>query len=723
MRYRRYQTNLSAGQISPLAIGRHDAAIYERGAREVFNMEPLPQGGVMQRAGTEHLRVLSVEPRLFSLRFGASVYFLELRAQEVSILDSDGVEIQVIRGAPWTGETMRFMSIEPFGNFVFIADQSFPTVYLERIGPAQWVLRRFQYRTTAAGELLQPFVAPASPITLALSDWRVGGPVTATVSSDYFAQEMVGARLQVRSGEVEILSVTSPTEATVQVLSAVTIAVDPLALQIASGSKEISIVAVGHGVVAGQSVTLSGFEDVDPVMADKLNADWTVSRVVDDATFVIDVTSAIPSTAVETTRTGGGPGGEIGVAAPTDQWKEAMFSAQRGWPQAVAVHTGRLWFGGSITYRQSMAASQPSSFFSFDEGTGDTGDAILMVGGDGSNLIRHLFSSSDLCVFGVSGEAIVPSADEPPTPDNKRLLQQTGYGSSFTAPVEYDGAILFVDGSGLRVREFIFDDKVRGFTAPPVSMLAPELIARPREAVVYSGSKAGATPLCMWVNEDGPPALFHSQRAEGAAAWFSWDFGGELVSAASDDGILLLAVRRSFGDRTFISLERYASDGAIMTDCARRVTRGASARWSAPFFAGQTVDVHHPEDGFIAQVEVNSSGLFDLPPGYDEVIVGLPFEWRVVPLPPNIDTMAGPTRGRMQRIASLTVSLHRTRGLYVDGTFIVSRSAEDMSGAPRAIDGHVKTSVMGWSRDPAPVISGSGSLPATLLGIAMEVVG
>ena len=138
-------------------------------------------------------------------------------------------------------------------------------------------------------------------------------------------------------------------------------------------------------------------------------------------------------------------------------WQEQLFSAVRGFPQAVSFHDNRLFFAGGKDAPSVVVASQIGGYFNFSLGTGLPNESInVSITSDSVNEIRHLLSGRNLQIFTDAGEFFVPqTADQAITPATIAFLRQTPYGCNRANPVPFDGATIFTSKNGKSIREYV----------------------------------------------------------------------------------------------------------------------------------------------------------------------------------------------------------------------------------------------------------------------------
>ncbi len=125
------------------------------------------------------------------------------------------------------------------------------------------------------------------------------------------------------------------------------------------------------------------------------------------------------------------------TSPPTLNWEvesghEDAWSNTRGWPRTCSFHEGRLYFGGSATFPNTLFASKVSDFFNFKPAEALDDDAIIVtLSTDSVNAINALRSGRDLQIFTSGAEFFVPQADlDPITPSNITVKSATRRGSN-----------------------------------------------------------------------------------------------------------------------------------------------------------------------------------------------------------------------------------------------------------------------------------------------------
>jgi len=723
---RSLQTNFASGQLSEKLMGRAKDGVYQNGAREILNGLLMMQGGVTRRPGTMALSQMvdasRIEGRIYSRN---AAYVLAFSAFRLDIYALDGALVQSLVGQPWDGSTVPFLTLREFGALTVICDQSFAPLVLVRSAAGWFSIATFSFDLDADGVPLEPRTKFADEaVTLAPS--AVSGAITLTASAPVFEPEHVGLTLSIAGAFATITSYTAATLVSATLIGRLLRGFDPAPFSVIKASSTVTVTLVDHALLAGQSVTIANTAVVGqkPDLTGGILMDGvhTVANVIDADHFTITAAAA-----ADDSEDGGGSAATITTTAPVRAWKEPIFSAVRGWPQACAFYNGRLWFAGTESLGDAVMGSRPVSFFDFAAGKGDPDDAVVAIAQTQSNAIRHLVAADDLLVFGDSGEAsFPPNADVGITQGTVRGKPATKIGASYSAPQTHDGTVMFADVMGQHIYEFSYVEGIAAYVATPLSALAPELIRKPLYSTVYKGSASLSAPYVMWAMEDRSIAVLASRRAEKALGWTQIATSGGFVSVCGVNERLFFCARRVVAGIPEFWLEEADWSGLARSDSCRVMAPIAGTRIfiDCPLGPGRIVDVFDATTGaYIERAITDNNAGFSLSSDVTIALVGLPFSFRVETLPPQATVATGDTLGTVQRIVSSTIQFHETGYAKVDGVAVVGRRADDVTGVAPLLSGFIKAGQLGWRRGPTVVVESDVPEPLTILSILTEVAG
>ena len=401
-------------------------------------------------------------------------------------------------------------------------------------------------------------------------------------------------------------------------------------------------------------------------------------------------------------------------------WEEQAFSEARGWPICAAFHQDRLVIGGAKALPNRLWFSRSADLWNFDLGTGLDNEAIeFAILSDQVNAIRAVFSGRHLQVFTSGAEWMV--SGDPLTPATVQVLRQTRIGSLTSravAPVNVDGATLFVSRNGRELREFVYTDLEQAYRAADLALLVRHMFDGPTDMCFDPERRL----LCA-VLPDGRLAALTLYRAEEIAAWsLHTTEGGFHACAVVGDACYVLVERNGAW-----TIESFDDD--LCTDCALTGTSAVpTVTWSGlSHLNGRTVTV--VADGGQRPDAVISGGTLTLDTAASTIEVGLPYTHIIEPMPPSSVSTQG--AGRATRLVEVTFRLQDTKALSVDtGRGLKDVSLRKLTGdtqldePPPSVSGDISVPSYGWRSDGSLSpwrIEQAAPLPFTLLSVTLEM--
>ncbi len=429
----------------------------------------------------------------------------------------------------------------------------------------------------------------------------------------------------------------------------------------------------------------------------------------------VEVTSYASPTVVDVTTIE-----DLDSAAATSNWQEQAFSSLRGWPVSVAFHQDRLVIGGSRDLPNRLWLSKSGDIWNFDLGEGLDDEAIeFSILSDQVNAIRHVFSGRDLQVFTSGAEWQVVGS--PLTPATVQIDRQTRIGSltnRTVAPVDIEGATMFVSRSGGEIREFLYTDIEAAYQSTDVSLLAQHLINNPVDQAFDKQNR-----LLHFIMADGSLSTLTNYRTEKVSAWTAQNTDGQFlsVSVAGDDVYVLVHRNGQYMIEVF-------DDHIYMDAALTGASETPTTVWSGlGHLEGQVVAIK--ADGIVRDSQTVNGGAVTLDAPATSVEIGLPFTHIVEPLPPS--SLSSNGAGRAIRLIegvfrvedTAAIALDIGRGLdYIPLRDFDETPILDAPIAPVSQDIIVKA--FGWSKDqtrPLWRIEQDTPLPFTLLSVTTEL--
>ena len=250
----------------------------------------------------------------------------------------------------------------------------------------------------------------------------------------------------------------------------------------------------------------------------------------------------------------------FGATDPTVDWSEGSWSDLRGWPSAVTLYEGRLWWSG----KDRIWGSVSDAFNSFDEDfEGDAGPLNRSVGSGPVDDIHWLLPLLRLVVGTEGSETSARSSsfDEPLTPTNFNLKDPSTQGSAAVAAVKIDLIGIFVQRSGTRVYQIAQQTETVNFdyTSDDLTAIVPE-IGEP--GIVKLAVQRQPDTRIHCVRSDGTVAVLVFDRAEDVVCWIDVETSGEVEDVAilpgSVEDAVYYTVKRTVNGNTVRFLEKWS---------------------------------------------------------------------------------------------------------------------------------------------------------------------
>lgn len=207
----------------------------------------------------------------------------------------------------------------------------------------------------------------------------------------------------------------------------------------------------------------------------------------------------------------------FGSTGLSELWSEGDWSSFRGYPSAVALHEGRVFWGG----RSKLWGSVSDAFESFDNDStelGDAGPINLNIASGSNDQMAWLVSLSRL-VMGTpltASQAKTSSLEEPLTPTNFAIRDIATQGSAPVAAIKLDQRAIFVQASQSRVFEISLADSQLDYNTVDRTQLIPEMC---EPSVVRAAAQRQPDTRVHFVRSDGTVAMLLSDPAENILCW------------------------------------------------------------------------------------------------------------------------------------------------------------------------------------------------------------
>lgn len=236
---------------------------------------------------------------------------------------------------------------------------------------------------------------------------------------------------------------------------------------------------------------------------------------------------------------------------PSNIWLEGEWSPNRGFPTAVTLFDGRLWWSKS----DKLEGSVSDAYFSYatelpnlPDGTAQSGDSSsiqrLIATGGSFDDIAYLLPLQRL-ILGTSGAEVSArssSLDEPLTPTNITLRDASSQGAAYAMAVKVDKHGIFIQRSTHKLYALIYNPYEQDYGAENL-MRINEDIGYPQNPAFTIGFIQLAVQrqpeTYVWaIRSDGVACLMIYEPNEKVRGWFRMTTGQDLGDTIQSVAVL-----------------------------------------------------------------------------------------------------------------------------------------------------------------------------------------
>lgn len=255
---------------------------------------------------------------------------------------------------------------------------------------------------------------------------------------------------------------------------------------------------------------------------------------------------------------------DLGGVDPTEIWEAGSWNDLDGYPTAVALYDGRLWWFG----RGRAHGSVSDVFDSFDPDVeGDAGPINRSIGDGATDNINWAVPVSRLMVGSDNAEHSVRSTtfEEPITDANFNVREASTQGSAGVPALRIDTRGVYVQASGLRIYEMDFDLERQDYGSADLTALVPDIT---KPGVVRLAVQRQPDTRIYAVRSDGTAAVMVRDRAEDVLGWVEVETNGEIIDVTVlpgdvEDRVFWLVKRTIRGEERFFHEEVAREDQCI----------------------------------------------------------------------------------------------------------------------------------------------------------------
>lgn len=620
------QSSFAGGELSRRLRGRLDADLYKIGLDRCENFQPLPQGPIRKRGGTEWVRSLAGDYRTRLIQFRLTTeqdYVLVLAGGTAQILDGAGLAVGGTSGGGGANLVLNGEFTPDITYWDIVAGTPYGGLGCVLVNPLD----------NALGRIRQTIAVPSAGLhTLEFT----------TAHSSPYAPTTPPAPIRVRLG-------TAPGggdlyDQTMDVGGLHATAIDLAA----AGTVYLDFEALAQGPGGGSLPRVEGvrfYQTAAPTTGVSFPAPWTAAQVA-----AVQYAAEPGANRMYFAHPNVAPYVLTRNSAGTWSFVPCVFTAQplewggANWPGVVAFHAGRTYWAGAGGERNRFWASKAGEPLNLTLASGPGAPATVLPG-DGLDLKaatagsarwirghRALLLGTDLDENAVSGSKGVPLAGD------VHVSGETSVGSAAIQAQVAAGAVVHVSGDRRQVRALVRASQGDGGWENQNLTFVAEHLTKPFVKEIHH--VWAPESLLFAVLDDGTIAACSYEPGEQVVAWWRITIPNAIVrSAAASRGpagaFLWLAVERSGA----MHLERLPLGDPATTyvDAAKIGIVGEGGVCSGlAHLNGKTV--HILSGGQIATAGVVADGEVTIDPNYAGLgfVAGLAYTAKAVTLPKDV---------------------------------------------------------------------------------------
>jgi len=408
--------------------------------------------------------------------------------------------------------------------------------------------------------------------------------------------------------------------------------------------------------------------------------------------------------------------------------------ASANYPAAVTYFEQRKFFGGSLAQPQNVWSTRTGSEDNFNYAVPPRDDDSIQfrIAAREFNQIIHIVPVQDLIIMTQAGEWRVYSSGDALTPDGYGVKPQSYVGAGHATPITTGSNLIFAD-TAVHAREMAFAESAGGYLTGDLSLRAPHLFDG-YELVDTAQSKA-PYPILWFASTSGKLLGLTYIPEQQIAGWHQHDTLGSFESVASvregSETALYAVIQRQINGSAVRYVERMHS---------RQFSRLADAFFvdAGVYYDGDPISVvteglDHLEgetvsilaDGAVHPQQVVIDGQITLEEPASTLVIGLPIEADLVPLPFTAEMVAY-GHARPKNVNEVWLRVYRSSGFFAGPlggklTEFKQRTTEPYGTPPRLVTDEVSIKISpSWSTNGQIMIRQSDPLPLSVLSMVLE---
>lgn len=381
---------------------------------------------------------------------------------------------------------------------------------------------------------------------------------------------------------------------------------------------------------------------------------------------------------------------ESDEAHATYKWRLGAWGGIEGYPAVIAFYEDRLCFANTDARPQSIWCSSTGAYNDFSPAgviTSNDGsllddvqpqNALFFTLQNGEiNPILWMISGQTLLVGTAAGEFSVSAStlNEALTPDNVKAAGQSSRGGSAVPALRIDNRAVFVDATGRKIYEMVFDGVSSVYQAGDLTLYAEHMLAGNATRLAYQKAPRPTIWACC---DDGTLRSCAYQPDQQVLGWARHTIGGtapkvlSLAALAGDRQTTVWAlVERTIDGGTQRYIEYFDDEfdpdmgdalaDFLGLDCSVEYDGSPADTFSGlDHIEGESVMVLG--DGKVFGPYTVASGAITLEAEVSQAQIGLPFSVEVEKLPNILGSQNGPAIGKRQTASTTFIQFVNTVG-------------------------------------------------------------
>lgn len=427
------------------------------------------------------------------------------------------------------------------------------------------------------------------------------------------------------------------------------------------------------------------------------------------------------------------------TTAATPYWTEGAWSDVNGYPRAVALHGGRLWFGGTHKEPLRLWGSVVNDYENFRRTTLDDGSVSFTPAAQQSNAMQWLCSHANNLILGTNGDEWTVSGgtpDGPITPTSVNIQRRSGYGSQYLPAILFGDVVIFVQRGGRKLRSVAPKQDGLVWSASDLTVLAEHVA---RAGIVQVAAMNFPQSILWGVTSDGKLLGMTFEQEQNVFAWHVHETDGLVESVAvvygvESDEVWLQVLREGVRsierlDPNVMSIRFDDTASLIYLDAAKKfdLITATATLTGLDHLEGRTVSVLGDGAEMITVRVIDGAVTLESP--VSVAIVGLPFTSELQPMRMEIPLRDGTAQHRQWKVTRIALDVYQSLGGEVAHSLTgkaealnYRRTADAMDSPPPLYDGAIETAVEARTGDGVDaVVRTSSALPLNLVSMTLKL--